>query len=168
MRLLFAIQFSVDMSGFTDIHPHHISCSGNCICLPPRDRIDNEYRCGPAPHKRPETTPVIASSRLTHFLKSPSCIDSKQKSILTQLPKRTCGRLVASPEEEVLGWGLHFKRGWHTSSVYFVALVFVLAGLVFGICWSSVKGDIQGGFSMTQVWIFLGPFFIAFIANNSL
>ncbi|KAI0139519.1 hypothetical protein F4776DRAFT_592738 [Hypoxylon sp. NC0597] len=164
-------RFEVDLSHFAQIHRHDSFCSSaNCVCLPPTDKIDAEYTCGPAPQKPPKQFPVFGENYLIHYFKNPQCLSEKQKTIFRQLPKRTCGRLCVSDDEEqpTFGWGIYFEEGWHWESIYFVIVVLLLTGsLVFGITWSMSKGDIQGAFAVSSYWVTLGSLFLGYVAVRS-
>jgi hypothetical protein len=71
--------------------------------------------------------------------------------VLAQLPKRVGlhGLLEASPQEEVIGWGLHFEEGWHWPTICFIFAVLVSFSLLFGVIWSVKRNDIQGGFAVS-------------------
>lgn len=151
------IKFTVDVSKFTDVHKHEITCThDNCVCLPPTYLLDTEYSCSPAPEKKLEYNPAIGSRRLTHYFINPQCVEVTQKTVLAQLPKRI-GRLEALSDKEVMGWGLHLQEGWHRRAVYFVVTVLVIPfSLVFGIVWSVMKGDVQSAFAISTYWLTLG------------
>ena len=41
--------------------------------------------------------------------------------------------------------GVHFVEGWHFSALFLVAyVVFLIASLVFFVCWAVLKQDVQG------------------------
>lgn len=160
-------KFAVDLSNFTETHRHDNSCREECICLPPKDRLDNEYHCEPAPQRKPKYVPAIGPNRLTHYFHHPESIDTTQKSILTQLPKRVCGCLTASSDQEVIGWGLYFKEGWHWGTIYVLSVSMVLFGLIFGISWSVVKQDIQGGFAISSFLITIWSIGLGYLALES-
>ncbi|OTA84163.1 hypothetical protein M434DRAFT_173935 [Hypoxylon sp. CO27-5] len=144
-------RFEVDLSHFAQIHRHDCFCSSaNCVFLPPTDKIDDEYTCGPAPQKPPKQFPVFGENYLIHYFKNPQCLSEKQKTIFRQLPKRTCGRLCVSDDEEqpTFGWGIYFEE-------------------VFGIAWSMSKGDVQGAFAISSYWVTLGSLFLGYVAVRS-
>jgi hypothetical protein len=136
------------------VYKHDANCitpaSPFCTCLPPADRIDDEYLCRPAPKQKCSVAPPIGPRKLTHCLLSPQCIKPEQESVLAQLPKRVGlhGELKATPQDEVIGWGLHFEEGWHWPTIWFVFSLFVLFSLLFGVIWSVMRKDIQGGFAV--------------------
>ena len=162
-----AVKFAVDFSNFTEVHKHVSTCGPACVCLPPVDRLDREYRCRPAPEAKPKYEPAIGSQRLTHYFLSPQCVEATQKTILAQLPKRI-GHLRALNNQEEIGWGIHFQEGWHWRTVYFVVVVLVASSsLVFGIVWSITKRDIQGAFAISSFWLTLGSLLLGYMAVRS-
>jgi hypothetical protein len=96
--------------------------------------------------------PAIGSNRLTHYFSCPDHIDSQQETIFAQLPKRLGhkGLLKASPQEEVIGWGLHLEAGYHNRTIFFLFVVLFLFSLTFGVVWSVTMKDLQGGFAVTS------------------
>jgi hypothetical protein len=71
--------------------------------------------------------------------------------VLAQLPKTVGihGILRATPQNEVIGWGFHFEEGWHWATVLVIIFLVVLFSLLFGIMWSVLRKDIQGGFAVS-------------------
>lgn len=66
------------------------------------------------------------------------------------------------------GWGVYFEEGWHWKSIYFVVVVLLASGsCVFGITWSITRGDIQGGFAVSSVWVTLGGLLLGYAAVRS-
>ncbi|KAI0098284.1 hypothetical protein GGR51DRAFT_538402 [Nemania sp. FL0031] len=161
-------RFTVDLGGFADTHTHAKACDSSCVCLPPKDRIDTEYRCDPAPKINPGYVPAIGPARLTHYFRNPECVNDKQTTIYTQLPKRLAGELSASEAKEELGWGIHFQAGWHWRTIYVILIVFIFTfSLIFGIAWSVSKADIQGAFAISGFWLTLGGIFLGYLAIRS-
>ncbi|KAK4032413.1 hypothetical protein C8A01DRAFT_20516, partial [Parachaetomium inaequale] len=112
--------------------------------------------------------PVFGDNYLIHYFKHPQCISEVQTTIFNQLPKRACGQLAASHEELSLGWGLYFEEGWHWRSIYFIVVVLIItAGLVFGVCWSILRADVQSAFAITSSWMTLGSLLLGYLAVRS-
>ncbi|KAI0122409.1 hypothetical protein F4814DRAFT_408647 [Daldinia grandis] len=161
-------RFMVDSSEFAEVHQHAHVCTLDCVCVPPVDRIGTEYNCRPAPEVKPKYVPPIGPRYLSHHFGHPDCIRPTQKFIYNQLPKRTCGQLQAPEDRVEFGWGVHFEEGWHWRSIYFVIVVLIASGSgVFGVTWSITKGDIQGGFAISSLWVTLGTLFLGYIAVRS-
>ncbi|KAI1642382.1 uncharacterized protein F4817DRAFT_353065 [Daldinia loculata] len=158
----------VDSSEFAEVHRHAHVCTSDCVCLPPVDKIGTEYNCRPAPEVKPKYVPPIGPRYLSHHFSHPDCIRPTQKFIYNQLPKRTCGQLQAPEDRVEFGWGVYFEEGWHWRSIYFVIVVLIASGSgVFGVTWSITKGDIQGGFAVSSLWVTLGSLFLGYIAVRS-
>ncbi|KAF1999665.1 hypothetical protein P154DRAFT_216672 [Amniculicola lignicola CBS 123094] len=177
IKSLALTQFQLDSSNTTDVQKHDKRCiawsherrvdEGHvCVCLPPQWRTYSEYECSPAPETQPKMLPAIGSTRLTQYLLHPECIKEKQKTILTQLPKRLgChGHLqVGEDEEEQTGWGIHIEEDWHWATVYFLCATLILLSLVFGVVWSIVKKDLPGGFAVSSYSVTLGSLLLGYI-----
>jgi hypothetical protein len=155
----------VDSSDFANVHRHTHVCSLECVCLPPIDRIGTEYACRPAPEAKPRYVPAIGTRYLTHHFLHPDCVPATQSFIYNQLPKRACGKLLAPADEVEFGWGVYFEEGWHWKSIYFIVIILLASGsCVFGITWSVTRGDIQGGFAVSSVWMTLGGLLLGYAA----
>jgi hypothetical protein len=120
--------------------------------------------CEPSPKQPPSKVPVIGTNRITHYFFHPECINEQQKTILAQLPKRRCGRLRAASTEDAVGWGLHFKENWHWFSIYLVVVLLMAAGLAFGIAWSLIKNDVQGGLAISATWMTIASLLLGYLA----
>lgn len=98
--------------------------------------------------------PAIGENRLTHYFKNPQCVNDKQTSIFSQLPKRVQGNLRAWPSQDVTGWGLYVQEGWQFQKLYLIIVILaVSSGTVFGVVWSIVKADIQSAFAISGYWV---------------
>ncbi|RWA08278.1 hypothetical protein EKO27_g6831 [Xylaria grammica] len=161
-------RFIVDRGCFAEVHKHIDTCDSRCVCLPPKDKIDVDYRCDPAPKTDPGYVPAIGSARLTHYFRNPECVDDKQTTIYAQLPKRISGELVALATAEKLGWGIYFQEGLHWRTIYVILVVFLLSfSLIFGIAWSVSKADIQGAFAISSFGLSLGSILLGYLAVRS-
>ncbi|KAI1122390.1 hypothetical protein F5Y10DRAFT_76075 [Nemania abortiva] len=161
-------RFKVDLGSFAEAHAHASICNPSCVCLPPKNRIGVEYRCDPAPETDPGYVPAIGSARLTHYFRNPECVNDRQTTIYTQLPKRIVGELLASETKEELGWGIHFQAGWHWRTIYVILVVFLFCfSLIFGIVWSISKTDIQGAFAISGFWLTSGGILLGYLAIRS-
>lgn len=123
-----------------------------------------EYRCWPAPEDQSVPSPAIGSRELTHYFHRPHAVEIPQRSIHNQLPKRACGQLQSSPDQAELGWGIHFEEAWHWRTIYFVLVILMLLGVLFGVIWTVIKRDIQSGFAITAASCALGPVLLGYIA----
>ncbi|KAM7218610.1 hypothetical protein V8F06_005929, partial [Rhypophila decipiens] len=162
-------RFMVDASSFAEVHQHTQFCdTTDCVCLPPVEKIGTEYACRPAPQTKPQYLPAIGPRYLTHHFNHPECVRPTQRFIYNQLPKRACGQLSASNDQIEFGWGVYFEEGWHWKSIYLVIVLLLASGsLVFGVTWSLTKGDVQGGFAISSVWMTIGSLLLGYIAVRS-
>lgn len=98
--------------------------------------------------------PAIGENRLTHYFKSPKCVNEKQTTILAQLPKRVQGELRACADKDETGWGLYIQEGWQLRRVYLLlVLLTISSGTIFGIVWSVVEADVQSAFAISAYWV---------------
>lgn len=109
--------------------------------LPPEERKD-EYHYAPMPSK---TMPPVGENLMLHFCTSPHCA-SERGIILDRIPKKLNKRLRTCPTKGTgEGWGIYIQEDWHVCMIVIVAFaVLILGSLVFFICWSVLKHDLQG------------------------
>ena len=122
--------------------------------MPPESQKD-QYRYNPMPA---EIVPPVGENHMLHLIKHPTHAED-DGLLLDRIPKKLRGRLlVCSSRGTGLGWGIYFIEGWHISVITLVAFAIVLAGsLVFLICWSVLKQDVQGASGVAAYMIaFLG------------
>lgn len=148
-------KFHLIFGNFADVRRHERHCNEQmCHCLPPRDKVwprpAAEYRYEPVP---PDKSPPIGSNTLMHFLQSPECVAEKQKWILKQFPKKIRGKLSAQLDGPVQGWGIHLKEGRNKGKILLLISLNLIMVLIFGLVWSEVKKDVQGGFGVAACWI---------------
>lgn len=118
---------------------------------------DEEYLYAPKP---PKIVPPIGSRQLMHLYSHPSHAHFSRSPILARFPKKRVEALSPCPVTGVRpGWGIYFEEGLYWNKILiagFVALV--IGGLAFGICWSVLEKDIQGGFAIAAYVIALVMF----------
>lgn len=69
---------------------------------------------------------------------------------LTRFPKKTREQLqVPKCGEAQAGWGIHYVEGLNWQKVYAAGMVVCLLSLVFGLAWSILRNDVQGGFGVS-------------------
>ena len=49
----------------------------------------------------------------------------------------------------LLGWGINFAEGFDWSEFRDFGFIILILSIDFGICWSTLKHDISGGFGFT-------------------
>ena len=59
-------------------------------------------------------------------------------------------KLTVCPRQGTsVGWGIHLVESWVVSRLWLLGLMlFVIGSLVFGVCWSIFRHDLQGAFSV--------------------
>ena len=118
----------------------------DCGCqIPPTDMIsapNPQYHYAPVPEK----LPPIGPNYMRHWLQHPHIIPDERTSTLNSLPKKF-GELAVNCSTMTTGWGIYFDEGfcWSSRGV-FAMMAPVPASLLFGLVWSTVYNDIQGGF----------------------
>ena len=65
--------------------------------------------------------------------------------VFDRIPKKLKERLRACPSKGTgLGWGIQFLESWHVSIIVILAFAtFLTASLVFVVCYSLLKHDVQ-------------------------
>ena len=75
---------------------------------------------------------------------------TKILSVSHGFPKRMSERLqIRSENASEVGWGVHFAEGLHWKKVLAVEAIVTLTSIIFGVCWSVLRNDIQGGFGVS-------------------
>jgi hypothetical protein len=109
--------------------------------------------------------PVLSSKMLKGDFLDPYGIETGQRTTFNQFPKRLghYGHLKASRDQVKIGWGIHFEEDWHWPTIYFLFIFLVSFSFVFGIAWSILKDDIQGGFAVGGFALTLGSVLLGFL-----
>lgn len=69
--------------------------------------------------------------------------------------------LRAEPDDLGLGWGIYFEESWHFKTISIVlSILMLITSIVFGVTWSVVKSDIQGGFGVAGYWATAATFML--------
>lgn len=141
--------------------------NGDCVCLPPRSLVGQEYKCCPTPPDLKVLPPFEKNYLMHHFL-NPDHLLPAQKWIFKQLPKRMDSPLKAGCDEFIPGWGIYFEDGWNYKKIYLlIMLATLISSLIFGICWSIFKLDVQAAFGITSCWISAAAMGLGFLALRS-
>lgn len=114
--------------------------------LPPVS-LKSEYRYQPIPA---ETIPPIGKNHLMHLYEHPDHADDVP-FCLERIPKKLRGQLKLSPLQApgLLGWGVYFAEGFNWPKFWVFGSVILSLSVLFGVCWSTLRQDIQGGFGVT-------------------
>lgn len=112
--------------------------------IPPESQ-KHEYDYSPMPA---DTIPPVGPNLLMHFFTHPEEATS-QCVILRCIPKRKNDKLEPCPiAGSSTGWGIDIVTGIDQLKLFGLGFLGSLASVVFGICWTVVKRDIQGGFAV--------------------
>lgn len=97
-----------------------------------------------------ELLPPLGENYMMHLFHHPEDGDDESLTCL-RVPKKRREKLKVCQQSGIgVGWGLHLVEGWLPNRVWILVLVlFALGSLVFGICWSVLKHDIQGAFGVS-------------------
>ena len=65
-------------------------------------------------------------------------------------PKKRKVKLTVCPRQGTsVGWGIHLVEGWVVSRLWLLGLIlFITGSLVFAVCWTVFRHDLQGAFSV--------------------
>jgi hypothetical protein len=136
-----------------DVEPrlHKLCCKqDSCQCVPLTSNA--EYDCEPAGPL--DYGPPVLPSKMLHYFKHPELIAEKEMSILNQLPKRNCGKLQATGRLSAEGWGLYYEENWNIGLIIVVNVgITISASLLFGVCWTLMKTDIQGAWGVSSYMV---------------
>jgi hypothetical protein len=116
--------------------------------LPPT--LDEYDFLPPPPVKK---CPPIGTSHMMHLFTSCSAQPSDTSLYLRHIPKRKEQALSFRPDlvDAITGWGLHFVEGLNSAlAVTVMFSVSLVLGIVFAICWSVWKQDVQGAFGVAS------------------
>ena len=113
--------------------------------------------------------PPIGEHLMAHFFHHPDHANNESALILFRTPKKRKQKLTVYPTQGVsVGWGIHLVEGWAPKRVWLLILVFFLIGsIVFGICWSILKKDLQGAFAMSAYVVALIGLVLGTMTANS-
>jgi hypothetical protein len=115
-------------------------------CIPPEAQKDN-YLYQPMPA---EFEPPIGKNQMRHLYDHPDHADDLPVCY-SRVPRKLRERLAAAPGiGRSEGWGICFIEGVSWPRVCALGLVGVLASTIFGIAWTVVQKDIQGGFGVAS------------------
>ncbi|KAF2011921.1 hypothetical protein BU24DRAFT_425752 [Aaosphaeria arxii CBS 175.79] len=143
---------------------HDLCCRiDSCQCVPLTSNED--YDCEPAGPLR--FGPPILPSQLLHQFKHPELISAKETSVLKQIPKRKCGKIQASGLVAAEGWGLHYEEDWNIVLIIILIVGLTIpASLLFGICWTIIKTDIQGAWGVSSYMVTTSALFVGLLLGG--
>ncbi|KAF7509457.1 hypothetical protein GJ744_008020 [Endocarpon pusillum] len=104
------------------------------------------------------TFPPIGSSILVHLYENPDHADLT-KLLLGRIPKKLDSELqICQIKRLGIGWGLELVEGLDWGKTWFVGLVTLIVSYAFGILWSVLRHDVQGGWAVTACMMMFVPF----------
>ena len=131
--------------------------------MPPEKRKD-EYI-----YQGCDLIPPVGEHLLTHLFHHPEHANNESALVLSRTPKKRKQKLTVYPMQGVnIGWGIHLVEGWAPKRVWLLFLVFfVIGSIVFAICWSILKKDLQGAFAISAYIVALTGLVLGTLTANS-
>lgn len=111
----------------------------------PPETLAHEYAYAPMPA---EHIPPIGHNMLKHLFDHPE--DANTIPVcFRKVPKKLRQLLIACPIKGVSpGWGIYFIEGLDLLKLSLCGLVGILVSVCFGVIWSVLRDDVQGGFGV--------------------
>ncbi|KAK6437956.1 hypothetical protein LTR95_005846 [Oleoguttula sp. CCFEE 5521] len=132
------VQFEVFRKDLADVRKYDV--------IPPVTQKD-KYTYNPMPA---EFVPPIGKNQLRHLYDHPEDADD-QPVCFIRVPRKLHERLVAAPAVgSSEGWGICFIEGISWPKVCGFGLVGVVLSTAFGVLWTVLKDDVQGGFGVAS------------------
>ncbi|KAJ5320655.1 hypothetical protein N7508_000938 [Penicillium antarcticum] len=75
---------------------------------------------------------------------------------LPRLPKRKEKRVIDC-DEACFGWGMHVIEGPNREVIFSMMMITILASVLTGVLWSTLRDDLQGGTGMGALIVALPP-----------
>jgi len=137
-----------------ELHAKDLADIRQFDAIPPARR-SNEYTYTPLPA---DHVPPIGQNLLRHLYDHPE--DANALPVcFRKVPKKLKDRLVVSPTHGVsTGWGIVFVERISWAKLSLMGLSGVMLSLTFGVIWTVLRQDIQGGFGVAS---FMLTIFIA-------
>lgn len=122
--------------------------------VPPEDQAGRDYSYASSPA---ETSPPIGTDLLMHLFEHPECAEVLPV-LFRKIPKKLHDKLEACPVKgSAIGWGVQFVEGMDWFVVFLCGCAGFFSALVMAVVWSTVRGDVQGGFAIAGFMLaFLG------------
>ena len=111
----------------------------------PPESFSGEYTYSPMPA---EYTPPIGKNLMKHWYDYPEEASAMQ-DCFGKVPKKLTAKVTACPTKgSSSGWGLCFTEGLSLMKVSCCCFLCLAISATFGIAWSVVRSDVQGGFGV--------------------
>lgn len=105
------------------------------------------------------TFPPISSNIMIHLYENPDHADIS-KLLTSRIPKKLDSELQICPIKRYgHGWGLELVDGLNWKKVWVVGFIGLVLSCAFGILWSVLRHDVQGGWAITACMMMIIPFF---------
>lgn len=113
--------------------------------IPPESK-KKDYRYRPIPA---ELISPVGPSHMMHLYEHPD--HAEDDSIcLDKIPKKMREKLRLCPNRGTgLGWGIYFTEGLNWFKIWIFGSAGLLSSVLFGLLWSILRADVQGGFGVT-------------------
>ncbi|KAI9695940.1 MAG: hypothetical protein M1820_008352 [Bogoriella megaspora] len=130
------VQFEVYRNELADIHK---------VDSLPSETLREDYTYQPMPANH---IPPIGPNLMKHLCDHPEDA-SNIDTCFRKVPRKLKSKLVACPiQGSSSGWGIQFVEGIDWFKVSICGLLAVLSSSSFGILWSVLRNDVQGGFTV--------------------
>lgn len=111
--------------------------------LPGPEMKHYEYLPRPA-----KTIPPVGPNAFMHFFHNPEHAPTLDH-LINRMPKKVDGRVkIEANASTEFGWGIHFIEKFSRIRIFVLAFLLLLICFLFGILWTVVRNDIQGGFGV--------------------
>ncbi|CAI6289655.1 unnamed protein product [Periconia digitata] len=166
------MKFAYGGPRYVDVRCHDDLCEPYqlCACIPPKDMVyphGPDYDCHPIP---PRLSPPVGKRLMMDLFTHPESIEPNKRLVIEQLPKSRLGGLNAEYSHEFThAWGIYFKEGWHWVKIWvFLGVGFFPPSLLFGVIWSVVRDDVQGGFGVAAWWLAGATIVVGILGTRSM
>lgn len=146
-RLCFSLRRLIEIRFVQfELFRHDLADVRKYDCIPPETQRDTYvYRPMPA-----EFEPPIGKNQMKHLYDHPDHADNIPVCF-ARVPRKLHERLFyKSLADRNEGWGVCFIEGVSWSRGCLFGLVGVMASTMFGVAWTVLKDDIQGGFGVAS------------------
>lgn len=140
-----------------EVHANDLADLRKFDAIPPAS-MASEYTYTPLPA---DHIPPIGHDLLRHLYDHPEDANNLPVCV-RKVPRKLKHRLVANPVDGVsTGWGMVFMEGISWPKLCLLGLCGAAISLLFGVVWTLLQHDVQGGFGVAS---FMLSIFIASIA----
>lgn len=111
----------------------------------PSEEQRKEYHYEPC-----DLVPPVGENLMAHWFNHPEDADTETMTCLLSPKKRKDKLKVCPKARRSVGWGIHIVEGWIILRLWLLVMLFIVIGsLIFGVCWTILKSDIQGAFGVS-------------------